>query len=95
MAFKEYLMKMSNGMNHLDSAMPRRRERAVSGITVCWNILHSNLPISKIHSPQSSNGSSNVGTDTASLLSSDSRLGQPPVIDLICARLNGYPTAPY
>ena len=48
-----------------------------AGITAFQNILHSH---SKIHSPQSRNGSSNGDADTASLLSLDSRLGQSPVI---------------
>ena len=80
----------SNGMNQTDCAVPRRRARAVSGRS--WNNCipeYSPFPSSnshtKIHSPQSSNGSSNGGADTASVLSSDSRVGQPPVIDLICA----------
>ena len=80
----------SNGMNQTDCAVPRRRARAVSGRS--WNnYIPENSPFSssnshtKIHSPQSSNGSSTRGADIASLLSSDSRLGQPPVIDLICA----------
>ena len=50
-----------------------------------YSLFLSSNSHTKIHSPQSSNGSSNGGADTASLLSSDSRLGQPPVIDLICA----------
>ena len=55
-----------------------------------WNnCINSSFPsfnsYTKIHSPQSSNGSSSGGADTASLLSSDSRLGQSPIIDLICA----------
>ena len=83
-------VSFSNGMNQTDCAMPRRRVRAVSGRS--WNNCipeYSPFPSSnshtKIHSPQSSNGSSSGVADTASLLSSDSRLGQPPVIDLICA----------
>ena len=82
----------SDGMNQTDCAAPRRRARAISERS--WNNCvpeYSPFPSSssnshtKVHSPQSSNGSSNGGADTASLLSSDSRLGQPPLIDLICA----------
>ena len=87
---------ISNGVNPTDCAVRRRRARAVSGRS--WNngipecspfpsssSSSTSNPLTKIHSPQSTNGSSNGGADTASLLSSDSRLGQPPVIDLICA----------
>ena len=73
----------SNGMNQTDCAVPRRRARAVSGRS--WNNCipeYSPFPSSnshtKIHSPQSSNGSSNGGVDTASLLSSDSSIGSAP-----------------
>ena len=69
--------------------MPRRRVRTVS--VRCWNNCiseYSPFPFPNSHtktdSPQSSNGSSSGGTDTAFLLSSDLRLSQPPVIDLIC-----------
>ena len=85
-----------NGMNPADCAVPRRRARAVSGWS--WNNYtpeYSPFPSSsstsnfdshtKIHSSHSSNVSSNRGADTASLLFSDSKTVQPPVIDLICA----------
>ena len=86
----------SDAMNPADCAAPRRRARAISGRS--WNNCvpeYSPFPSSrsatnsnshtKVHSPQSINSSSNGGADTASLLSSDSRLGQPPLIDLMCA----------
>ena len=59
-----------NGANQIDSAMPRRRVRAISGRS--WNncipeycpFLCSNSH-TKIHSPQSSNRSCNGDTDLA------------------------------
>ena len=64
-------VSFSNGMNQTDCAVPRRRVRAISGRS--WNNSipeYSPFPSSnshtKVHSPQSSNGSSIGGADTAS-----------------------------
>ena len=80
----------SDGVNQTVVGVPRRRTKVVSGRS--WNNCipeYAPFPTSSsnshsmILSPQSSNGSN--GGDTASILSSDSRLGQASVVDLVCS----------
>ena len=73
----------SDGERPTVSSLPRRRTKAVSGRNWTNSIPHyspssSSNSHSKIHSPHSRG-------DTSSMMSSDSRVGQIPVIDLICS----------
>lgn len=70
----------------ISPSVPRRRTKAISGHG--WNNCipqYSRFSSSSSHSKVNNGSHSSNGRETSPILSSDSRFGQVPVIDLICS----------